>query len=64
MHRLERLAARINATILAAACVVGFAIVILVYRPHGWQAWIGVVFWIVVAAAIAAVARALRRLRK
>jgi len=36
----------------------------LVYRPHGWHAWIGVVFWIVVVAAIAAVARALWRLRK
>ena len=64
MQWLERLAARINATILAAACVVGLAIVMLVYRPHGWQAWIGVVFWIVVVGAIAAVARALWRLRK
>jgi ubiquinone biosynthesis protein len=64
MQRLERVAARINATILAAACVVGLAIVMLVYRPHGWQAWIGVVFWIVVVGATAAVARALWRLRK
>jgi ubiquinone biosynthesis protein len=64
MQRLERLVARINVTILAAACVVGLAIVMLVYRPHGWQAWIGVVFWIVVVGAIAAVARALWRLRK
>jgi hypothetical protein len=64
MQRLERLAARINATILAAACVVGLAIVMLVYRTHGWQAWIGVVFWIVVVGATAAVARALWRLRK
>jgi len=64
MQRLERVAARINATILAAACVVGLAIVMLVYRPHGWHSWIGVVFWIVVVVAIAAVARALWRLRK
>ena len=34
------------------------------YRPHGWHAWIGVVFWIVVVAALAAVARALWRLCK
>ncbi len=64
MQRLERLAARINATILAAALVVGLAIVMLVYRPHGWHTWIGVVFWIVVVVATAAVARALWRLRK
>jgi hypothetical protein len=36
----------------------------LVYRPQGWHAWIGVVFWIVVVLAAAAVARALWRLRK
>jgi ubiquinone biosynthesis protein len=64
MQRLEHLFARINATILAAACVVGLAIVMLVYRPHGWDAWIGVVFWIIVAAATAGAARALWRLRK
>jgi hypothetical protein len=64
MQRLERLTARINASILAAACVVGIAIVMLVYRPRGWHAWIGVVFWIVVVGAIAAIARALWRLRK
>ena len=43
---------------------VGISIVMLVYRPHGWHAWIGVVFWIVVVAAIAAIARVLWRLRK
>jgi hypothetical protein len=64
MQRLEQLFARINATILVAACVVGLAIVTLVYRPHGWHAWIGVVFWIIVAAATVGAARALWRLRK
>src|SRR5262249_6718271 len=48
-RRLE-LAARLNATLLAAACIVGLAIVMLVYRPHGWHEWIGVVFWIVAVA--------------
>jgi hypothetical protein len=62
MHRLERLAAGINATILAAACVVGLAIVMLVYRPYGWHSWIGVVSWIVVVGTIGA-ARALWHLR-
>ena len=64
MQRLERLAARINATILAAAGVVGLAIVMLVYRPRGWHAWIGAVFWIVVVVAIIGAASALWRLRK
>ncbi len=64
MRRLERLVARINATILVAACVVGLAIVTLVYRPHGWHSWIGVVFWIAVAAATIGALRALWRLHK
>lgn len=64
MQRLERLAARTNATILVAAAIVGISIVMLVYRPGGWHAWIGAVFWIVVAGSIAAAARVLWRLRK
>jgi hypothetical protein len=64
MQRLEHLFARINATILVAACVVGLEIVTLVYRPHGWHTWIGVVFWIIVAAATVGAARALCRLHK
>jgi ubiquinone biosynthesis protein len=64
MLRLERLVARINATILAAAGVVGLAIVTLVYRPRGWHSWIGVVFWIAVAAATIGALRALWRLHE
>jgi ubiquinone biosynthesis protein len=64
MQRLERLVARLNATILAAACVVGLAIVMLVYRPHGWHTWIGVVFWVAVTAATIGAASALWRLRR
>jgi ubiquinone biosynthesis protein len=63
IQRLERLAARLNATLLVAACIVGLAIVFLIYRPHAWHDWIGVVFWIVVAAATIGAARALWRLR-
>jgi ubiquinone biosynthesis protein len=64
MHRLERLGARLNATLLAAACVVGIAIVMLVYRPHSWHAWIGSVFWVAVIAAIVGATRALWRLHR
>jgi ubiquinone biosynthesis protein len=50
--RLERVVERSNASILAAACIIGLAIVMLFYRPQGWQAWIGVVFWIAVGTAV------------
>jgi predicted unusual protein kinase regulating ubiquinone biosynthesis (AarF/ABC1/UbiB family) len=64
MKRVEHLVARSNATILAAACIVGLAIVMLFYRPHGWQWWIGGVFWIAVAAALIDYVRTLLTLRK
>jgi hypothetical protein len=35
-----------------------------VFRPQGWQGWIGVVFWIGVAAVIIAWVRALLAIRK
>lgn len=52
MKRLEHLVARSNATLLAAACIVGLAVVMQFYHPRGLQAWIGAVFWIAVAFAI------------
>lgn len=64
MKRLEHLVARVNATILAAACIVGIALVMQFYRPEGWQRWIGVVFWIAVGAAIIDYLRTLWILRK
>jgi ubiquinone biosynthesis protein len=64
LRRVEHLVARSNATILAAACIVGLAIVMLFYRPQGWQGWIGVVFWIAVGAALIDCARTLLSLRK
>ena len=48
IKRLEHMVARTNATMLAAASIVGLAVVMLFYHPHGWQVWIGVVFWIAV----------------
>jgi ubiquinone biosynthesis protein len=64
IKRLEHMVERANATILAAACIVGLAIVMLVYHPQGWKAWIGVVFWIAVAVAVTDSVRTLWALRK
>ena len=64
LKRLEHLGRRLNATLLSAAFIVGLAIVMLYYHPQGWQGWIGVVFWIAVAAAGAGVVRALLAIRK
>ena len=40
MKRLEYLVARSNATLLAAACIVGLAVVMGFYYPRGLQRWI------------------------
>lgn len=62
--RFERVVERANATMLAAACIVALAIVMLFYHPQGWQRWIGVIFWIAVVAAGIHVIRTLLALRK
>jgi ubiquinone biosynthesis protein len=64
LKRVEHMAARSNATILAAACIIGLAVVMLFYRPQGWQGWIGVVFGIAVAFALIDYVRTLLVLRK
>jgi len=64
IKRVEHLVARSNATVLAAACIVGIAIVMQFYHPQGWQRWIGVVFWIAVAIAVIDYVRTLLTLRK
>ena len=64
VRRLEHMVERVNATMLAAACIVGLAIVLQLYHPQGWQQWIGVVVWIAVVAALAAAVRTLLGLRK
>ncbi len=64
LKRFERIVERANATMLAAACIVALAIIMLVYHPQGWEQWIGVIFWIAVAAAIIHVVRTLLALRK
>jgi Ca2+/H+ antiporter len=62
--RFERIVERANATMLAAACIVALAIVMLFYHPQGWQNWMPVIFWVAVAAAIIHVVRTLFALRR
>lgn len=62
--RFERIVERANATMLAAACIVALAVVMLFYHPQGWRNWIGVIFWVAVAAAIIHAVRTLLALRK
>lgn len=64
VKRFEHMVERANATMLAAACIVGIAIVMQFYHPQGWRSWIGAVFWIAVAAAVASVVRTLFGLRR
>jgi ubiquinone biosynthesis protein len=49
--RFEHTVERANLTMLAAACIVGLAIVMVFYRPQGVERWIGIVFWLGVAVA-------------
>lgn len=64
MTRFERIIERANATMLASACIVALAIIMLFYHPQGWMRWIPVIFWIAVAAAVIHVVRTLLALRK
>ncbi len=51
VSRFEQTIERANLTMLAAACIVGLAIVLVFFKPQGVERWIGVVFWIGVAIA-------------
>jgi predicted unusual protein kinase regulating ubiquinone biosynthesis (AarF/ABC1/UbiB family) len=64
IKRVEHVVARSSATVLAAACIIGLAIMMQFYHPHGWERWIGVVFWIAVAMAVIDYVRTLLNLRK
>jgi uncharacterized membrane protein len=55
--RLERIVERANATMIAAACIVGMTILLAVYRPAAWRQAIGWVLWIAVVIAVFVVAR-------
>jgi hypothetical protein len=64
VKRLDHMVERLNATMLAAACIVGLAIVLQIYHPEGWRQWISIFVWIAVVAAVAAAVRTLFGLRK
>jgi ubiquinone biosynthesis protein len=64
VKRLEHMVERANATILAAACIVGLAIVLVIYHPDGWRQWIAIAVWVALVAAIAATVRTLLGLQK
>jgi len=65
MKRLEHLVARSNATVLAAACIVGLAVVMGFYHPRrGLQRLTDVVFWIAVAFVFIDYIRTLLTLRR
>ena len=64
VNRLEHMVERANVTMLAAACIVGLAIVLQIYHPQEWRQWIGVAVWIALIAAVAAVVRTLLGLRR
>jgi ubiquinone biosynthesis protein len=51
LSRFEHTVERANLTMLAAACIVGLAIVLVFFKPQGVERWIGVVFWAGVAIA-------------
>jgi ubiquinone biosynthesis protein len=44
--RFEHTIERANLTMLASACIVGLAIVMVFYKPQGVERWIGVAFWV------------------
>ncbi|MBV9149492.1 MAG: AarF/ABC1/UbiB kinase family protein [Candidatus Eremiobacteraeota bacterium] len=46
MRTIERVVERANATMIAAACIVGISVLFVVYRPTGWRAAIPWIFWI------------------
>jgi ubiquinone biosynthesis protein len=51
VSRFEHTVERANLTMLAAACIVGLAIVMVFFHPQGVGRWVGVAFWVGVAVA-------------
>ena len=62
---MERMVERINLTLLAAACIVGLAVLLIYYHPDGWRGIVGVAFWVAIVIAIGTVLRtAIQTIRK
>ncbi|MBV8363722.1 MAG: AarF/ABC1/UbiB kinase family protein, partial [Candidatus Eremiobacteraeota bacterium] len=45
LRTIERVVERANATMLAAACIVGITVLFVVYRPTGWHEVVPWIFW-------------------
>jgi hypothetical protein len=52
LQRLERMVERANATMIAAACIVGLTVLLVVYHPQAWQATVAWTFWIAFVIAV------------
>ncbi|MBV9277426.1 MAG: hypothetical protein JOZ97_04235 [Candidatus Eremiobacteraeota bacterium] len=57
LRTIERAVERANATMLAAACIVGITVLFVVYRPTGWHQVIPWILWIAVAIVVVVVLR-------
>ncbi len=65
LTRMERMVERLNVTLIAAACIVGLAILLMYYHPQGLYGVIGGVVWAAIVIAVLAVLRILwQTLRK
>ncbi|MBV8689072.1 MAG: hypothetical protein JOZ59_03090, partial [Candidatus Eremiobacteraeota bacterium] len=57
LRTIERAVERANATMLAAACIVGITVLFVVYRPTGSHQVIPWILWIAVAIVVVVVLR-------
>lgn len=55
--RMERMVERVNITLIAAACIVGLAVLTIYYHPQGWHAAVAGVVWVAIVIALVAMAR-------
>lgn len=55
--RMERMVERVNITLIAAACIVGLAVLTIYYHPQGGHGVVAAVVWVAVAIAFVAMAR-------
>lgn len=57
LKRVEHMVEHANATMIAAACVIGITVLFAVYRPPWWQAAVAWAFWIALSIAVAVTVR-------
>lgn len=55
--RMERMVERVNITLIAAACIVGLAVLLIYYHPQSWHGALSGVVWVAIVIAVAAMAR-------